>query len=208
MRNGRVLLRNIDFTLQSGHILLLKGCNGAGKSTLLRSLAGLMPWRAGALTWCGQRGAASSPLFQQQLSYLGHQCGMSDTLSALENLRFALQMQGMPWSSERATQVLRTLDVLDVAQRPLGRLSHGQRRRVAIARVMLSERPLWLLDEPDNALDVQGCALLTQLLSAHAKAGGLAVVVSHRSISIPDLETPTLDLGAYTPSRPTLETAC
>lgn len=208
LRNGRVLLRQIDFSLQAGQVLQLKGSNGAGKSTLLRSLAGLMPWRVGALAWCGQRVIASSPAFQRQLSYLGHQCGMSDALSGIENLRFALQMQAVPWSGERAAQVLRALDVLDVAARPFGRLSQGQRRRVAIARVLLSERPLWLLDEPDNALDAQGSALLVQLLSAHAQAGGLAMVVSHRGLLVPGVPALVLDLSAPSAAPAQQEVPC
>lgn len=208
IRNGRVLLRNIGFSLCSGEVLLLKGMNGTGKSTLLRSLAGLMPWRAGVLTWCGQPALAASASFQQQLSYLGHSSGMSDALSGLENLKFALQMQGVRWSDARATEVLRKLQILDVVQRPLGRLSHGQQRRVSIARVMLSERCLWLLDEPDNALDTQGCALLVQVLTAHVRAGGMAIVVSHRGMRVPDVPTLSLDLNAASCTHAGLEHLC
>jgi heme exporter protein A len=117
-------------------------------------------------------------------------------------------MQAVPWSGERAAQVLRTLDVLDVASRPFGRLSQGQRRRVAIARVLLSERPLWLLDEPDNALDAQGSALLVQLLSAHAKAGGLAMVISHRGLLVPGVPAPVLDLSAPSAAPAQQEAPC
>lgn len=196
MRNGRVLLRHIDFKLATGHILQLKGSNGSGKSTVLRSLAGLMPWRAGTLSCNGAKVLAHNPCFQQQLAYLGHQCGMSEALNGLENLRFALQLQGIAWRPLQVAAVLRDLDVADVAQRPVGRLSQGQRRRLALARVLLSERPLWLLDEPDNALDVQGSAFLSQALAAHARAGGMAVVVSHRGLALPDTLLQVLDLNA------------
>lgn len=203
MRNGRVLLRHIDFKLAAGHILQLKGSNGSGKSTLLRSLAGLMPWRAGTLFCSGQKVLANSPDFQQQLAYLGHQCAMSEALSGLENLRFALQLQGTAWQPQQVAAVLQALDVADVAQRLVGRLSQGQCRRLALARVLLSERALWLLDEPDNALDVQGSAFLSQALAAHARAGGMAVVVSHRGLAFTEtlLDTPlqVLDLSAAAP---------
>lgn len=208
IRNGRVLLRNIDFNLKAGQVLLLKGRNGSGKSTLLRSLAGLMSWRTGALAWCGKAMSASTPLFQQQLSYLGHQCGMSDALSGLENLRFALELQGIAWPAERVAPVLNSLNIAEVAQQPVGCLSQGQRRRLAIARVMLSERPLWLLDEPDNALDVHGSVFLAQVLAAHVKAGGLAIVVSHRGLVLPNTPTSVLDLSAEAHQPICVEPAC
>lgn len=208
IRNGRVLLRNIAFNLDAGQVLLLKGGNGSGKSTLLRSLAGLMSWRAGALTWYGETVSASTHLFQKELSYLSHQCGMSDALSGMENLRFALELQAVAWSAERVASVLKRLDIAEVAQRPVGRLSQGQRRRLAIARVMLSERPLWLLDEPDNALDVHGSDFLAQFLAEHAKAGGLAIVVSHRGLVVPNTPTQVLDLSAEAPRAICVEPAC
>lgn len=208
VRNGRVLLRHINFELASGQLLLLQGGNGTGKSTLLRSMAGLMHWRAGTLRWCGHVMSARNPLFQQQLAYLGHQCAMHDALSGAENLRYALQLQGIAWQAERAHQVLQQLQVLHVAQRPLGRLSQGQRRRMALARVLLSDRPLWLLDEPDNALDVDGSALLAQILAAHAQAGGMAVVVSHRGIATPDVPCQILNLNPPSSALQREEGAC
>lgn len=208
IRNGRVLLRHIDFGLHSGEVLLLKGSNGTGKSTLLRSLAGLMTWRAGELSWCGQPVAARHPSFQQQLVYLGHQCGMNEALSGWENLRFALAMMGVAWQDTRVQTVLEQLDVAAVAHRPVGRLSQGQRRRMALARVMLSERALWLLDEPDNALDAAACAQLTRILAAHAQSGGMAIVVSHRGIQLSGTSTSVLDLSAQPLRLHPSEAAC
>lgn len=208
IRNGRVLLRHIDFHLDAGQVLLVRGGNGSGKSTLLRSLAGLMTWRAGTLTCCGEKLLASSPSFQQRISYLGHQCGMSDALSGAENLRFALQLQGIVWNAKRVAAVLRDLGVAELVQRPVLHLSQGQRRRLAIARVMLSERPIWLLDEPDNALDVHGSTFLEQALAAHAQSGGLAVVVSHRGLQIPDTPVQLLELSSERMKVVQLERAC
>lgn len=207
IRNGRVLLRDIDLEVQSGQILLLQGGNGTGKSTLLRSLAGLMSWRAGELIWCGRQVTARHPEFQLQLAYLGHQCAMSDALSGMENLRFALQMQGVCWSAKQVVPVLEQLGLADLMQRPVARLSQGQRRRLALARVMLSGRSVWLLDEPDNALDAQACIWLADLLAAHAQAGGLSIVVSHRGITVPNTPTRVLDLSAQAPQMRVLEAA-
>lgn len=201
MRNGRVLLRNLAFELASGQLLVLKGSNGAGKSTLLRSLAGLLPWRAGALSWAGQPVQTNDPLYQQQLAYLGHQAGMSEALTGQENLKFSLAMAGVSWKPAQVAPVLQALALQEVASRPLGRLSQGQRRRLGLARVVLSERPVWLLDEPDNALDEQGHLCLGALLASHLAAGGLAVVATHRGLALPhaQVQARTLDLSHLPP---------
>lgn len=200
LRGGKVLFRQLDFTLMAGRVLVVTGDNGAGKSTLLRSLAGLLPWRAGQLHWCGQAMAARDPAYQQQLAYLGHVSGMSDVLSAEENLRFALRMMGEAWQPQRARQLLESLDLQHCTARLLGSLSQGQRRRLGLARVVLSQRPLWLLDEPDSSLDAQGCQWLGQALQAHVLQGGLAVVVSHRGLELPTGLQQPLRLSAPSPS--------
>lgn len=200
IRNGRVLFRDLSFALGAGQLLVLKGRNGAGKSTLLRSLAGLMPWRAGALSWAGQPVQPHDAQYQQQLAYLSHQTGMNDALTGLENLQFALALQGLRWNPEQVAETLRTLALQDVASRPFGRLSQGQRRRLGLARVLLSERPLWLLDEPDNALDDEGGLCLADMLAAHLAVGGLAVVATHRGLALPQGQTRTLDLSSLPPA--------
>ena len=207
VRNGRVLLRDLSFELGAGQLLVLKGRNGAGKSTLLRSLAGLMPWRAGRLAWAGQTLAPSAAPYQQQLAYLSHQAGMNDALTALENLRFALALQGQAWNAAHVARTLATLGLQDLGARPFGRLSQGQRRRLGLARVVLGNRPLWLLDEPDNALDDEGSACLAEILSAHCAAGGLAIVASHRGLELPEHGMRTLDLSRL-PRAGAPEAAC
>lgn len=207
VRNGRVLLRDLSFELGAGQLLVLKGRNGAGKSTLLRSLAGLMPWRAGRLAWAGQTLAPSAAPYQQQLAYLSHQAGMNDALTALENLRFALALQGQAWNAAHVARTLATLGLQDLGARPFGRLSQGQRRRLGLARVVLSGRPLWLLDEPDNALDDEGSACLAEILAAHCAAGGLAIVATHRGLALPEHGMRTLDLSRL-PRAGAPEAAC
>lgn len=208
IRGGRVLLRHVDLMLNAGQVLLLKGSNGAGKSTLLRSLAGLLPWRAGQLSWCGREVQVRSAVYLQHLSYLGHQCGMSDALTGMENLRFALNLLNVTWQPHKVSAVLGQLGMCEWAHQPFGRLSQGQRRRFAIARIMLSERPLWLLDEPDSALDCNGEILLAQILEAHATAGGMAIVATHRGITLSSTPTLVLDLSAAALPIPTQGVAC
>lgn len=185
MRGGKVLFRNLDFELVQGQALVLKGANGAGKSTLLRSLAGLLPWRAGQLQWSGQNVKSADPLYLQQVAYLGHLNGMSDAMTGLENLRFGLTLMGAAWDMERVQPVLHSLALQDVVHHAFGRLSQGQRRRLGLARVWLGARPLWLLDEPDNSLDDDGCERLGHLLAQHLSGGGMAVVVTHRGLHLP-----------------------
>lgn len=208
IRGGRVLLRHVDLMLNAGQVLLLKGSNGAGKSTLLRSLAGLLPWRAGQLSWCGREVQVRSAVYLQHLSYLGHQCGMSDALTGMENLRFALNLLNVTWQPHKVAAVLGQLGMCEWAHQPFGRLSQGQRRRLAIARIMLSERPLWLLDEPDSALDCNGEILLAQILEAHATAGGMAIVATHRGITLSSTPTLVLDLSAAALPIPAQGVAC
>ena len=194
MRGGKVLFRDLGFQLGRGQGLIVKGANGAGKSSLLRSLAGLLPWRAGQLQWCGQVLKATDVSYAQSVAYLGHQSGMSDTLTGLENLRFALTLAGVHWDAGRVQHVLHQLALQGVVSQPFGRLSQGQRRRLGLARVWLSQRPLWLLDEPDNSLDDDGSLRLAQMLEQHLDAGGLAVVVTHRGLALPPKRMQTLTL--------------
>ena len=196
IRGGRVLFRDLSFAVAAGQALVVTGRNGTGKSTLLRSLAGMQPWRAGQMSWCGRQISPQHADYQQQLAYLGHQTGMSDVLSGLENLRFALTTMNMPWEESRVQAVLRSLALHEVAPRLFGRLSQGQRRRFGLARVLLSQRLLWLLDEPGTALDDQGGQWLTQALTAHLAEGGMAVVASHQPLALPATSLRSLVLSS------------
>lgn len=201
VRGGRVLLRNLDLELGAGQLLMLRGHNGAGKSSLLRCLAGLLPWRAGSLQWCGRMRVPQGAAYQRQLAYMGHQAGMSDALTGLENLRFSLGLLAVPWNDAAVQAALQALSVNDAASRPFGRLSQGQRRRLGLARVLLCGRPLWLLDEPDNCLDAQGEQYLGQALEQHLAGGGMAVVASHRNLVLPTSSVSVLDLSQAVAAR-------
>lgn len=195
MRGGRVVLRDLGLELGAGQLLMLRGHNGAGKSSLLRCMAGLLPWRAGSLQWCGDNLSPRDPAYQRQLAYMGHQAGMSDALTGQENLRFALDLMAVHWNEARVQAALQALSLKGVVARPFGRLSQGQRRRLGLARVLLGERPLWLLDEPDNCLDVQGEQYLGDALEQHLASGGMAVVASHRNLVLPSSRMKVLDLS-------------
>lgn len=170
-RGDRILFQALDLKLEAGVALHLLGANGAGKTTLLETLAGLRRPRGGRI----------SSIQASQLHWLGHRDGLALELSPLENLKFWCALNAAP--QDAIGDALQALDVHRLRFRPCGRLSAGQRRRVALARLLLQQRPLWLLDEPLAALDRAGISAFEQLLGAHLAAGGSAIFSSHQSLS-------------------------
>lgn len=179
-RAGRRLFDGIDVALDAGELLLLRGANGSGKSSLLRQLCGLLPIERGELRWRGEAIAVHDERYRAGLAYLGHANALSAELTALENLRAGLALAGVAADEDDCRRELDALGLARHADRESRRLSMGQRRRVALARVLLSRRVLWLLDEPDAGLDAEGLALLDERLAAHRATGGIAVVATHR----------------------------
>ncbi|SPS02059.1 cytochrome c biogenesis heme-transporting ATPase CcmA [Cupriavidus taiwanensis] len=183
-RAGRTVLQGIDFGLAAGGLLQVMGANGSGKTTLLRVLCGLASADAGTLQWHGRPLRAADPEFQQALAYLGHANGIDIDLTPAENLHFAARLAGRHTDAGgRAASVAHALaaQALErVAHVPVRTLSQGQRRRVALARLALAPRILWLLDEPVTALDADGCARFQRQLDAHLAAGGMAVIATHQ----------------------------
>ncbi|HEY0956670.1 MAG TPA: cytochrome c biogenesis heme-transporting ATPase CcmA [Roseateles sp.] len=176
-RAGRSVFKDLSFELHAGQALELRGANGSGKTSLLRLLAGLMPAAAGSARWSGPGE------LQHDSAYLGHANGLSPELSATENLRFSQQLiAGDPTASGAALQAW---GLGAFATRPVRRLSQGQQRRVALARVSLARRRLWLLDEPCAGLDEAGEQLFDAHLAEHLRAGGLAVVATHQPLRVP-----------------------
>ena len=169
------MLRGVSLAVPPGGALLLLGANGSGKSTLLRVLAGLKRPDAGAVLWMG---AAADPW---PVAYLGHQDAVKPGLTAAENLGFAARTgQGTPRGA------LAALDLLPLADLPARLLSAGQKRRLALARLVLSPAPIWLLDEPTLGLDTAAVERLGGLLAAHRAAGGVVVTATHLPLPLPD----------------------
>ncbi len=189
MRRGhRHLFAGLDLALASGGVLRLAGPNGSGKTTLIRLLAGFLKPEAGTIRWEGMPAEAEPALL---IHYHGHREGLREALTPRENLAFAAALLG--GEPGRIAPALATLGALPLADLPVHVLSAGQRRRVALARLLVAPRPVWLLDEPLAALDQAGQALIGALLAAHRAAGGLAVVATHQPIAV---EAAILDLGA------------
>ena len=179
-RGDRVLFRDLGFTLAPGRLLHLQGANGSGKTTLLRALAGLSQPLRGEIRWRGTPIAQQRDAFAASLCYVGHLNALQGELNAIENLRFAARLNG-----HGAGTVEHALDRLGLASHahlPAKVLSQGQKRRLALARLLLADKPLWLLDEPFTALDAASCTRIGALLDDHLAVGGMVVMASHQAL--------------------------
>lgn len=178
-RGFRLLFEALDVDLTSGDILQLTGANGTGKSTLMRLLAGFTQPDAGSVRWLG---VSEDDDATTLLHYHGHREGLREALTPAENLAFASGILG--GDATRIPAALTRLGAGSLADLPVQVLSAGQRRRVALARLLVAPRPVWLLDEPLAALDVAGQALVSDLLAEHRKSGGMAIVATHQPLGI------------------------
>ncbi len=191
-RGGRLVFARLDFTLDSGDCLVLTGANGSGKSSLLRVLAGLLRPCAGALSW-GGRTIGNDGSHAGRLAYIGHQDMIKPVLSAWENLRFLAALHGV----NPQQQVLDSFGLGALAQVPGRMLSAGQKRRLALSRLIAAPVPLWLLDAPATALDRASIAVLETVIARHRAAGGMVVLSTHATLDVPDAHS--LNLEHYAP---------
>lgn len=179
-RGENVLLRGLSLKLCAGDGLLLRGPNGSGKSTLLLTLAGLLPPISGKIGFPGHD-ADTGPV----LHYCGHRNGIRPRLSVAETLSFWAAINGAYGFSIAAA--LDKVGLAKAAKLDAGYLSAGQQRRLALARLLVSPRPLWLLDEPTAALDSEGHRLVADLIAGHLAQNGLAIIATHDDIAVPGL---------------------
>ena len=187
-RGGLALTQELTFSVGPAQCLLLRGPNGSGKTTLLLTLAGMIGPLAGRFTLEGGDGE------ERWLHYCGHRNAIKPRLSGLENLDFWRAVNGATGIS--AAAALDEVGLAPLANLDAGYLSAGQTRRLALARLLVSHRPLWLLDEPTAALDIEGYDLMTRLLDRHLDGGGCAIAATHDPITLPDpARMETLVLG-------------
>ena len=178
-RGERLVFRDLDFAVGAGGALLLTGPNGSGKSTLLRLLAGLLRPAAGTLTWDGADALADLPTHARRVAYVGHQDAVKPGLTAAENLRFAARLSG-----GNVRDALAAVGLEELADLPGRMLSAGQRRRLALARLALSEAPLWLLDEPTLGLDAVSVERFGAMLEAHRAGDGMVIAATHLPLPV------------------------
>lgn len=202
-RDDRVLFQNLSFSLQRGQILQIEGPNGSGKTTLIRILCGLSQDFEGELFWCEQPLAEAVTAFRQSSVYFGHNTGVKLALTAQENLTWMAQVKGatgsLPALASDIDQALSRVGLRGFEDVPLYTLSAGQKRRVALAGLLLRPMPLWILDEPFTAIDRAGVQELEALIVAHAMQGGSVILTTHHELSIQADKLQKLTLGARLP---------
>ena len=192
-RGDRHVLKGVSLTLGARQLLHVAGPNGTGKTTLLRVACGLLRPEQGLVAWQGKPIASTRIEFQSSLAYASHEPALKADLTALENLRFTVGLKRRVTAQELRA-AMHSTGVAECADLPARVLSAGQRRRVAMARVLAMNAALWLLDEPFTNLDAAGSALLSTLLQSHVQQGGSALVVAHQDMKL-DVDQRRLELS-------------
>jgi len=181
-RGDKHLLRGVSFQLRPGELLQVMGPNGVGKTSLLRCVAGLMPIESGDVLWSGTMSSSECRVeFQQQLAYLAHLNALKADLTAAENLHYAIGIRRDITSAE-IVMALQRLRIDQCADLPVRALSAGQKRRLSISRVLLSNAKLWILDEPITNLDASGIAQVEHCMADHLSAGGSILTAAHQTL--------------------------
>lgn len=187
-RGGLPVLEGVSFSLSAGEALVLRGPNGIGKTTLLRTVAGLQPPLAGRIG-----------LEREMMAYAGHADGIKSMLSVGENLRFWAAVFG----TGSITPALEAFDLGALESRPAGALSAGQKRRLGLARMVVTGRPVWVMDEPTVSLDVAAVAMFAEAVRSHLRGGGLALLATHIDLGL--AEARVLDVGPFRAAPPELD---
>jgi len=191
IRDDRILFDELAFELVSGQVLLLEGKNGSGKTSLLRILCGFREPDTGQVYWCGD--AINDSQYYADMAYVGHLDGVKKELTVLENLKVSLAL-GRPghYSIQQALTKVHLVDYDDVLVQVL---SAGQKRRLSLARLLITQNSLWILDEPFTSLDKQGITLMESLMSEHCASGGMIVLTSHHDIDLHDVAVQRINLS-------------
>ena len=195
VRGERHLFRALSFRLMPGELLSLQGRNGSGKTSLLRMLCGLLPSAGGEIRWRNEPIGKLGEDYRRELCFLGHQNAIKEELTPLENLMASARLADEALDEGAALDALETLGLAGREDLACRYLSQGQKRRVALARLVNERRALWLLDEPFVALDTAAVDLVAGLIGAHLQRGGLAVLTTHQAVDIPAGSVRQLVLG-------------
>ena len=181
-RGGRKIFRDVSLDLRAGDTLLVTGANGSGKSTLLRMLAGLLPPLSGSIFWQGQNIEEDPDTYRQSLRYVGHLDTVKPELTVAEMLDYWRALQGVDSNTAPLSQDPFGLSPL--LDKPVRTLSAGQKRRLALTRLIFSKASLWLLDEPLTALDQVGQDILIDCIAKHSADGGISLIATHHDMTL------------------------
>ncbi len=195
VRGGRQLFSGVGFEVAPGGLLHLKGTNGAGKTSLLRILCGLLHQDGGDIRWNGAPVNTAVEAFRSDLFYLGHQNAMQEALTVDENLQFYAALSGQTPDAKKTVAALGELGVRACQHRLVRHLSQGQKRRVALSRLLMTPARLWILDEPFVALDQQAIQSLSAVVGQHLHSGGMVILTSHQNVDIGSVQPHVLELG-------------
>ncbi|MCC2522618.1 cytochrome c biogenesis heme-transporting ATPase CcmA [Vibrio coralliilyticus] len=196
IRDERILFESLSFTINSGELVQIEGRNGTGKTTLLRIVTGLGDRDSGEIFWNGENIESNRDAYHQDLLFLGHQTGVKRELTAYENLRFYLNIHSRkPVDKETIYSALMKVGLVGREDVPVAQLSAGQQRRVALARLWLSDHKLWILDEPLTAIDKQGVKVLESLFLSHAEDGGIVILTTHQDMFADNRKLRKIKLG-------------
>ncbi|RFC36857.1 MAG: heme exporter protein A [Candidatus Nitrotoga sp. LAW] len=194
-RGDHLLFSDLNFSLSAGDLLQVQGANGSGKTSLLRTLCGFMMPATGEIRWCGQNIRELGDAFYAEMVYLGHLNAIKDELNALENLRISAGLAGCKVDDKQVIAALRRMGLRGRETLPVKVLSQGQRRRVALTRLLLSNAPLWILDEPLTALDVGAVGLMQELIGEHLLNNGMVIYTTHQPLEVAGVATRWLALS-------------
>ncbi len=184
VRGGRTLFRDLNLTVADGTLVQLQGANGSGKTSLLRIIAGLLEPEKGDVRWSGKNINTLGEEYWQAIAYLGHRNGIKEELTPLENLKISSGVAGNKISTEDAQAALKLVGLERRQNLPVRYLSEGQRRRAALARIVISKSKLWILDEVLAALDTAAVELVKRLIEGHLNNGGMAIVATHHELNV------------------------
>lgn len=194
IRDDRVLFEHLNLSLDGGQMLLVEGRNGSGKTSLLRILTGLKLADAGDILWQGESITTLTADYYEQVNYVGHHDGVKRELTCLENLRL-VQAMGKP-ADISLDDALEQVNLYRYGDTPVSNLSAGQKRRLALARLLVAESKLWILDEPFTSLDKKSMASFENMFEQHLLQQGMIVMTSHHDIEMADSNLKRLDLSA------------